>query len=182
MRGGRPSFTILECVIALLVTGIVIAIISMTLPSAQRASRRTLNDPLDFELCVAELEGDDHQFRLVEVEPHCCRLLDTKNNKHFQLLCRGRVYLTAAGGYMELLDDVKTGSLNCRQLDQSRVAISVTRRDGSMIQRAIVRFKPQQLEDKHYGKTKETGSQENARIRTTTSDRDPNDIDRADRS
>lgn len=183
MRNRRlaPSFTILECVIALVVTGIVIAIISMTLPSAQRASHRTLNNPLDFELCLAELEGDDHQFRLVEVEPHSCRLLDTKTNKHFKLLCRGRIYLTAVGGYMELLDDVKTNSLNCHQLDQSRVAISVVRKDGA-IQQAIVRFKPQQLEDKHHGKAKETVSQENSRLRATISDRDTNDLDGTNRS
>lgn len=175
-KNKEPAFTLFECIIALLVTGIVIAIVSMTLPTAQRATRRHLSNPLDFELCLAELEGDDHKFRLLQVNEHSCELLDTKTKKHFNLLGRGRVYLTAAGGYMELLDDIQPGTLICRQLDHSRVAISVERSNG-ITQCAVVRFRPQK--DDNNEKAQRTKKvRDVASIRPATGNNYINDINR----
>lgn len=138
-----PAFTLLESIIALLVTTIVIAIVGMTLPSAQRASRRSLHSPLDFELFLAELEDHDHDFQLISVSDHSCELKDSHTKKTFTLHCKGRVYLTSSGGYMELLDDVQPVSMTCHKLDRRRVSISVTRSNGQ-VQAGIVKFKPKE--------------------------------------
>lgn len=170
MGKSQSAFTLVECLLALLVTSIVVALVSMTLPTAYRATHRQLGRPVDFALLLAELEDADHHFQMRAVNPHSLRVVDTHNHKEFTLKAAGRVYLTSSdGGYLELLDGIQPGSLQCQQLDQQRVFIGV-RRDNGENEWGIVRLP--------HPKREESNDKSKAGLRATFSDhRVDHDVD-----
>lgn len=163
--GHQAAFTLVECLLALVVVSIVVTLVGLTLPAAYQASRQRLANPLDFQLMLAELEDRDHRFRLKGVNQHSLQLVD-QQNKEFTLRSADRVYLTSNnGGYMELLDGIEVRSLVCQQLDSRRVLIAVTRKNGQR-QWATVRF---WAHEKRKPENKQAGSTTGLRLSPGTS-------------
>lgn len=138
----RQAFTLVECIGALMVTSIIVMILSFMMMALRRTPLQQADQPLDWYLCLAELESPDHQFTITRVNHNEARLTSRLNHQQYFLRGRDRIYLTMAngdGGYLPLFDDVKMGSFRCRQLNDHQLALQIRRTNGHL-EHGIVRL------------------------------------------
>ena len=136
------AFTLIECICALLVTSLVVILLSLFLSTARHSPLMNADQPLDWYLCLAELESPDHQFEITRVNQIEARLTSRLNNRQYLLRGRERVYLTMAdgkGGYLPLFDDLQVGSFHCRQIGHNQMELEIRRKNGHQ-ERGIVRL------------------------------------------
>lgn len=138
-HGRRHGFTLVECVIGLLVISLVMLSCYFVLRTTTRISRQQMNEPAAWYEFVNKLEGDNWQFTLDQVEASHRRikLMSLQNGERYELLVSnaGMIYLrklitnTHASGYLPLYGPVVSGGLNFQQLDDQRVRMEVTTRE-----------------------------------------------------
>lgn len=150
-KGRQQGFTLVECVIGLLVISLVMLSCYFVLRTTTRISRQQMNEPAAWYEFVNKLEGDNWQFKLDQVEPSHRRikLFSLQNGERYELLVSsaGMIYLrkfvtkTHESGYLPLYGPVVTGGLNFKQLDDRRVKMEVSIRDHQKRQ-AVLCFAP----------------------------------------
>ncbi len=136
------AFTLIECICALLVTSLVVTMLSLLINTTRHSPLTRADQPLDWYLCLAELESPDHQFKITRVNHNEARLTSRLNHRQYFLRGRGKVYLTMAngdGGYLPLFDDLQVGSFSCRQLSDHQLELEIRRQNGHC-ERGIVRL------------------------------------------
>lgn len=131
----RAAFTLIECVAALLVTTIVIILAGMTISSLRSVTRQSLDQPLDWIICLQELESPRHAYALVSVGDNTVVLRDQHTDRLYELCAQKRLYLRAQkdGGYMPVFSGIRDQKMVFRQLDQQRVYIKVERTNGEVL-------------------------------------------------
>ncbi|QZN93674.1 hypothetical protein KZE55_03765 [Limosilactobacillus panis] len=131
----RLAFTLIECVAALLVTTVVIVLAGMTINSLRSVTRQSLDQPIDWIICLQELESPRHAYALVNVESNAVVLRDQHTDRLYELCAQKRLYLRAKkdGGYMPVFSDIRDQKTVFKQLDQQRVYIKVERTNGEVL-------------------------------------------------
>lgn len=125
------GFTLVEAVISLVVLLATSLIIQLVVQTSRHVRPQTLSSCANWYLFVAELESPKHQFELLETPDQQIVLLDQVNRKKYWLQENHTIYLRGKkGGYLPLLTDYEPHSLQVRQLDERRVAISAKTADG----------------------------------------------------
>lgn len=130
-----PAFTLIECVAALLVTAIVIVLAGFSLTALQTMGKRSLDRPVDWIICLQELESPNHRFALTDVQAHHLSLYDQKQQRHYELRASDRLYLRSAGdgGYMPIFSGIQEGKTCFKKLSDQRVQIEVKRENGQAL-------------------------------------------------
>jgi competence protein ComGF len=134
------AFTLLECVVALLVTVMVAIVINFTLHSFQQ-QQPTKDATINWYLFLRELESPSHEFELVDCGKNTIKLHSKTRHKQFDLKHGNqKVYLTLignGGGYLPLLDHVK--KFQPRQISDQQVELSIELDDGRQYH-GVVKF------------------------------------------
>lgn len=136
----RRSFTLLECLIALIIMSLITVLVSLQM-RVIKSTTKTMAQPLDWNICLTELESADHQFVLDRVSRQNLRLVSRVSGLTYELHATDRLYLSreGRGGYMLLFDDIKLGTVTFNELTGSRVEIKAQRKNGQNIL-GVVKF------------------------------------------
>lgn len=138
----KSAFTLIECICALIVTSLVVIMMSFIMVMIRQSTVGQADQPLDWYLCLAELESPDHQFEITRVNNIEARLTSQLNNRQYLLRGREHLYLTMAdrpGGFLPLFDDIKPASFYCRRLNNHQLEVRIQRKNGQ-VERGIVRL------------------------------------------
>lgn len=143
------GFTLVECVVGLLVISLVLVCCHFTLTLTGKISRQKMNEPAAWYEFVNKLESTDWNFALDQVEPSQRRIkiVSLNNGQRYELLVSeaGMIYLRKigihAGGYLPLYGPVVNGGLIFKRYDNQRVRMEVTTRDQKT-RSAVLCFAP----------------------------------------
>lgn len=137
----KKGFTLLECLIALIIMALITTLVSLQIRVIKSATVRSSAQPLDWYVCLTELESADHQFILERVEQQKLWLTSQRSGLTYELHATDRLYLSREnhGGYMLLFDDIKPGSVLFSELTGSRVVVKAERKNGQPIL-GVVKF------------------------------------------
>lgn len=135
------AFTIIECVLALMITAVTLILVSWSLSALRQVNQHSLDDSVDWYVFLREMEADSHHFILKGVDGSEVRVHSPKTGMDYVLQGRDTLYLTAwqRGGYLPLLDNIKGKTCSFRQLAGQRVLIEVTRENGKKMA-GIIQF------------------------------------------
>lgn len=131
----RPAFTIIECLVSLAITCLLAVLISFHLHGLKTITNEQSERPLDWCICLTELESADHRFVLKKVKRHALRVKSLNSGLTYELLATDRLYLRRAehGGYLLLFSDVYPNSVSFEQLSATRVEITGKRKNGQQL-------------------------------------------------
>lgn len=137
----RSAFTLAECLISLFVVSWVVVVLSGLMVCWRNFNCRQMDEPLDWYLCLQELESVDHHFSLVKTSRNQVRLHSQTTDKDYLLKSGRSLYLTKVngGGYLPLFDDLKLNTMTFRQLNSSQLLIQGQRKTGKPLE-GIVKF------------------------------------------
>lgn len=137
----EKGFTLLECLIALMIMALITTLVSLQIRVIKSTTVKSSNQPLDWYVCLTELESTDHQFILERVERQKLWLTSQHSGLTYELHATDRLYLSRenCGSYLLLFDDIKPGSVMFSKLAGSRVAVKAQRKNGQTIL-GVVRF------------------------------------------
>ncbi len=137
----EKGFTLLECLIALMIMALITTLVSLQIRVIKSTTVKPSNQPLDWYVCLTELESTDHQFMLERVKRQKLWLTSQHSGLTYELHATDRLYLSREnhGGYLLLFDDIKPGSVMFSKLTGSRVAVKAQRKNGQTIL-GVVRF------------------------------------------
>lgn len=151
----KKAFTLVECLFTLVIMTLIVVLVSLQM-TVIKSSTRQLDKPLDWYLCLTELESADHHFIIDQVSRRILYLVSEQSGLTYELRATDRLYLRSTrGGYLLLFNDAKPGSITFKELPNSRVRIQGERKNGQEIQ-GVVKF---------YGKVSEDEKQ-STRVRT----------------
>lgn len=137
----RKAFTLVECLVTLIIMALITILVSLQIRVIKSSTLRSAAQPLDWYVCLTELESSDHQFVLDNVERHKLRLVSRISGLTYELHATDRLYLSREGhgGYMLLFNGIKPGTVMFNGLAGSRVEIEAQRKNGQRIQ-GVVKF------------------------------------------
>lgn len=144
----RNGFTVIECIISLLLLSIVTALIMVIIPSAEQLQRKSFKNTTDWCLFLQRLENSEYQFKLRAVATDHLTLYSDKQQENFYIKGGKRaVYLqTGHGGYLPLLVNYCPASLHFRRFDDNCVQVKAKLADREE-RHAIVVFKTDRQHD-----------------------------------
>lgn len=123
----RKGFTLIECILALLVTSMVVILIGLLLHSFEKSDHQSIDESAQWYLFLRELESPTHQFQLMRCSDHRLMLNSPVSVKYYQLNGKSsHLYLSLqenGGGYLPLLDHVRT--FHAQQISDRQVEIEV---------------------------------------------------------
>lgn len=134
------GFTIIECVVALLITALILLLAGWSMNALAVSNRHSLDSSVDWYVFLKEMEADSHHFVLKQVNSYEIRLNSRRSGLDYTLQERGNtLYLTAwhRGGYLPLFSGARTCVF--RQLPGRRVLVEVTRENGEKLA-GIIQF------------------------------------------
>ncbi|MDD6432493.1 MAG: ComGF family competence protein [Lactobacillaceae bacterium] len=134
------GFTIIECVVALLITALTLTLAGWSMNTLAVSNRHSLDSSVDWYVFLKEMEADNHHFVLKQVNSHNIRVNSCRSGLDYILRKRqDTLYLTAwsRGGYMPLFSGVKRCIF--KQLPGRRVLVEVTRENGEKLA-GIIQF------------------------------------------
>ena len=104
----EKGFTLLECLIALMIMALITTLVSLQIRVIKSTTVKSSNQPLDWYVCLTELESTDHQFMLERVERQKLWLTSQHSGLTYELHATDRLYLSREnrGGYLLLFDDI----------------------------------------------------------------------------
>lgn len=131
----QKAFTLLECLVALLITSMIVMVISFVLHSFQRQATNAVHDEdLKWYMFLRELESPVHQFELypdvgAEKNSNTLNLHSRTSHKYYSLAYKDdKFYLKmthGGSGYLLLLDGVTSGvNFRIDRLSDQRVRIT----------------------------------------------------------
>ncbi len=122
----RNGFTILECIVSLLVLVMISGLIQFVIPMANKFNTHSWKDTTDWYLFLKRVEDPAYKFRLVKVTSSCLELNSMVNGENYFLLGgKKAVYLkTMQGGYMPLLVNYEPYSLTFYESKPNSVMVS----------------------------------------------------------
>ncbi|WP_251547150.1 ComGF family competence protein [Limosilactobacillus caecicola] len=126
------GFTLLECVIGLLVVLMMTYLVVLTVPCLKRSSDTAAGIDTDWYLCLQRLESPQYAFSVQKVTHQRLILLNQVNHETY-IVQGGRqsIFLkTAQGGYLPLLVNCSPGSLRFDQIDSQNVRIECQLKNG----------------------------------------------------
>lgn len=82
----RKGFTILECIVSLLVLVMISGLIQFVIPVASKINTHSWKDATDWYLFLQRLEDPAYKFRLVKVTSNCLELNSMVNGENYFLL------------------------------------------------------------------------------------------------
>lgn len=137
----RSAFTLAECLVSLIVVSWVVVILSGLMSCWHHFDNSRMDEPLDWCLCLQELESADHQFSLVRVSRYEVRLHSRETNKDYLLKPGRNLYLTKVngGGYLPLFDDIKFGTVSFQRVNDEQLLIRGQRKNGQSLE-GMVKF------------------------------------------
>ncbi|MCI1975391.1 MAG: type II secretion system GspH family protein [Limosilactobacillus sp.] len=135
------AFTLVECLVALIIMSLITVLVSFQIRVIKSSTTNHLERPLDWYLCLAELESPNHQFTIEEVSQRKLQLASQTSGASYELRATDQLYLSRVnrGGYMLLFADIKAGSTTFCRLSGSRVEIRARRKNGQQLL-GVVRF------------------------------------------
>lgn len=121
----RKGFTILECIVSLLVLVMISGLIQFVIPMTSKINTHSWKDATDWYLFLQRLEDPAYKFRLVKVTSNCLELNSMVNGRNYFLLGgKKAVYLkTMQGGYMPLLVNYQPYSLTFDESGPNSVTV-----------------------------------------------------------
>lgn len=126
------GFTLIECILALLVTSMVVFLIGLFLHSFEKSDHQTIDESAQWYLFLRELESPAHQFQLMNCSDHRLMLNSPVSVKYYQLNGKSsHLYLSLqenGGGYLPLLDHVKV--FHAQQISDQQVKFKVETTSG----------------------------------------------------
>ena len=151
----KRAFTLVECLIALIIMSLITLLLSLQIRVIKSTTTKSLERPLDWYICLTELESQDHQFMLEKVSNKKLQLTSRSSGLTYELYGTDRLYLSRAnrGGYMLLFSDIKPGTVKFNELAGERVKIQAERKNGQKLI-GVVKF------------YEETTSKDSSRIRS----------------
>lgn len=138
----RSGFTLLECIISLLVVSMITVLIQLALPAVNQLQTASLKDTTDWYLFLERLEDDQKNFSLVDVQKSYLVLSSTTSSDQY-IVQGGRqaIYLrTNHGGYLPILVNYQPRSLSFCKFDSSNVLVNCCLESGER-KSAILHFK-----------------------------------------
>ncbi|WP_295729965.1 prepilin-type N-terminal cleavage/methylation domain-containing protein [uncultured Limosilactobacillus sp.] len=138
----KRGFTIIECIISLLVLVMIFGLVQMTIPFLGKLHSNSLKDKTDWYLFLERLEDPDYSFQLLEVTDQSLILTSPFRNDHY-IVQGGKkaVYFKAEqGGYLPILVNYQPNSLHFETDGANSVAVTCKLKNGE-VQHAKVSFK-----------------------------------------
>lgn len=137
----KEAFTIVECVITLSILAVIVLLLSFEIRALKISPVKQYDQPLDWYICLQELESNDHRFELEEVGKRQVELKSLNTGVSYELHGSDRLYLSREhyGGYMLLFSDVKPGTVSFKKLPGGRLIINCKRNNGNKLE-GIVKF------------------------------------------
>ena len=137
----RKGFTILECIVSLLVLVMISGLIQFVIPMASKINTHSWKDATDWYLFLKRLEDPAYKFRLVKVTSNCLEMNSMVNGENYFLLGgKKAVYLkTMQGGYMPLLVNYQPYSLAFYESGSNSVMV-ICRLDNGEEKNAKISF------------------------------------------
>lgn len=135
------GFTIIECIMALLITAITLMLAGWGMTALTNSERHSLDHPVAWYVFLKEMEADSHHFVLRHVSGTAVRVYSPRTGLNYTLQGRRVMYLTAVerGGYLPLLDGIQGKAYRFTQLPGQRVLVEVTRENGERLA-GIIQF------------------------------------------
>lgn len=132
---------LIECVITLSILAVIVLLLSFEMRVLKTSSIKQYDQPLDWYICLQELESSDHRFKLKGVSRQQVNLESLNTGICYELQGRDRLYLSREhyGGYMLLFSGLRPGTVSFQKLSGGRVKINCERANGKKIE-GIVKF------------------------------------------
>lgn len=132
-----------ECICALLVTTMVVLSINLVMTSVRKVNTSDLTGAIDWYLFLQELEAPSHRFELVDAHGHTLEMYSQRMSCKYEIKGYDCLYLSSkdGGGYLPILDGVRSFEYNFTKIDDQRVQVEVERNNGKK-QVGIIRFYP----------------------------------------
>lgn len=128
----QRGFTLIECILALLITSMVMLTIGWFLHSFEKSDHQSIDESAQWYLFLRELESPTHQFQLMGCGEHRIMLSSPVHVKYYNLDGNDdHIYLTLlehGGGYLPLLDHVQ--KFKTDQISDTQVEIKVETTSG----------------------------------------------------
>lgn len=140
---GHTGFTIIECIVALVITTMVTLLISLTTANLTRFNHRSLDPAIDWYVFLKEMESADHHFVLKEVGSYHLIVKNINNGVDYELRGKDAFYLSAVdqGGYLPVFEGIRGDRYHFKRLDKTRVQVVVQRKGGEELT-GIINFYP----------------------------------------
>ncbi|WP_137597497.1 competence type IV pilus minor pilin ComGF [Paucilactobacillus kaifaensis] len=136
----KSGFTLIECILALLITSMVAMLIGLFLHSFQKNDHQTIDESAQWYLFLRELESPTHQFQLMSCSDHRLMLNSPISVKYYQLNGKStHLYLSLqenGGGYLPLLDRVK--DFHAQQISDRQVELKVETLSGHKYDNIVI--------------------------------------------
>jgi prepilin-type N-terminal cleavage/methylation domain-containing protein len=128
----KEGFTLVECLAALVIAALIVMLLSFQMKVIKSSCIKQNSQPLDWYLCLSELESVDHHFMIEEVSSNQLRLWSKSTGLTYELHSTDRLYLSCVGhgGYMLIFRDLAPNSVTFSELSGSRVEIRGQRKNG----------------------------------------------------
>lgn len=135
------GFTIIECVIAMIITTVTVLLISFSITHLTKSSQQTLDPALDWYVFLQEMESADHHFVLKEVGSYHLIVTSVRNGMDYELRGRDAFYLSMVneGGYLPVFDGIRGDRYHFKRLDRTRVTVTVQRKNGQLLE-GVIKF------------------------------------------
>lgn len=138
----RHGFTLVECILALLITSMTMVLCGILLHSFEKNDHQIIDESAQWHLFLRELESPTHEFQLMSCGNQRIMLNSPVSTKYYQLIGNDEhLYLTLLqdkGGYLPLFDHVKEFHTN--QISSTQVEIKVVTLNGHHFSN-VVKFK-----------------------------------------
>lgn len=126
------GFTIIECVLALVVASLTLLLAGWGMTALATSNRHSLDSPVDWYIFLQEMEADSHHFILRNVGEDELQVFSPHTGLDYTLQGRDALYLKAwdRGGYLPLFDGIKGETCRFKRLPGQRVRVEVRRKNG----------------------------------------------------
>lgn len=130
----KSGFTILECIISLLVLIMIFGLVQITIPLVNSLHSCSGKDTTDWYLFLGKLEDSEYSFQLLAATKHTLLLSSPVHGENYQLQGGKRaVYLkTERGGYLPVLVNYQPNSLEIKRNSRNSVTIACRLESGKM--------------------------------------------------
>ena len=138
----QQGFTIIECMMSLLVLAMITVLIHLVLPNAMHLKHSSLKNKTDWYLFVERLEDPRYRFRVLKVERNILILKSNENEEYQVQEGHNALFLrTKHGGYLPVLVNYQLGSIQYWQLNNDNVYVNAKMMDGEQ-EDAVINFSP----------------------------------------
>lgn len=136
----RKGFTIIECIVSLLILVMITLLIHLVLPTTMQFQNNSLKNTTDWYLFIERLEDSHNRFQIIKVKNNRLFLVNHDNQEYQVESGKHSIYLrTIHGGYLPILINYQLGSIKYQQLDSRNVYVKAKMADGEQ-KDAVIHF------------------------------------------